>query len=369
MNRETGAAKEGSPRYTMRASGPVLARLAAHLSLADIPDAAGARLVLIGVETPPHIPPSLVWFAFENDRGEKALIGMSRAGGDPWVFNGRTLKFCFRGPDAGHTGLHRAALTRLASRLDGAPFERFTLSVKERTGCVRADGPAEGQRSEDWAHPDQWREFCFFTGVELCPADTFLGNYAIENSSRSTVRYGDLECQSSHLTIGNVGQTPWAFALDLPSYAKSSGNMHYLAMIEDQDVIHGTGVQKVEGILDCLANGPSCPDLEFYNGCIPMMPGDDVQGPISRFKERTGREVVFSDMSPENCHHESLARSEASGAMGMRPFRLSCPIATTRTSTLPWAIEGCSPWRTARPTGRPARHAGCGASPRCSETR
>lgn len=318
-----------APRYAMRASGPVLDRVVAHLRMDGGPDGAGARLVLIGAETPPSMAPSVLWFVFQNDRGEEAVIGMAPAGGDAWAFNGRTLKFCFSGPGTGLTGLHQLALKRLAARLDGAPFERFTRLVDERTGppppeplvvVEKAEKPAERQRSEDWAHLDQWREFCFYSVIDSCPAETFLGHYAIVGTSRA-VRYGDLECQISHGSVCGVVQTPWAFTPDPYRKDTPGGGQEYLAMIDDSDVIHGTGVRKVERILDCLAEDPTCHSLEFFNGCIPMMTGDDVQGALARFRERTGRKVVFSDMSAENCHHESLARLIADNLSAPRGAR------------------------------------------------
>jgi hypothetical protein len=307
VNRTAHTPPAEPPRYTARASAAALARLAAHLRLAEAPDAAGARLVAVGTDAPPGAPPSQLWFELANDRGEQAWIGVARAGGEPWACNGRTLKFCFRDAGMRLPRLYHVALRRLAPRLDGTPFERLAGIVTESTGASRPVERSPGPRSESWAHPDQWREFCCFSVIEGCPAETFLGHYAIVGPSRS-VRYGDLECQTSLFLMRGVAQTPFAFTRDPYSVDPAGGGPEHLAMLEDHDVIRGTGVEKVERILECLAEDPSCGSLHFLNGCIPMMTGDDVQGPIARFRDRTGRPVVFADMSPENCHHESLAR-------------------------------------------------------------
>ncbi|MCX5795630.1 MAG: hypothetical protein NTY77_09070 [Elusimicrobia bacterium] len=314
MSPTAQAPKAGLPHCKGRAPQQVLALIDRHLGLAGDPESAGARLVGVGVESD-----SVLWFVFQDDSGAEAWLAMSPAGGEPWAFNGRTLKLSPQPQEGGFTALHQFALARLGARLDGTPFERFLKLVESRAvpaqplHAPHASAPGEkepplpGPHCEDWAHPDQWREFCCFSAIEWCPGETFLGAYMLSGATCS-IRYGDLECQKGHLYIDGVAQTPWAFTKDAGGASPTGGPPEYLALIDDQDVIHGTGVRKVEGILELLQDDPSRLSLQFYNCCIPMMTGDDVRGPLARFQERTGRKVVFSDMSSVNCHQESLSR-------------------------------------------------------------
>ena len=155
-------------------------------------------------------------------------------------------------------------------------------------------------------------------GHRVVPGRDLLGAYMFSGSACS-IRYGDLECQKGQLFVDSVAQTPWTFTKDPGGIDFTGGPPEYLALVDDQDVIHGTGVQKVESLLERLAGDQSHRSLQFYNCCIPMMTGDDVRGPLARFQARTGWKVVFSDMSPMNCHQESLSRhilGELSAAHG-----------------------------------------------------
>ena len=292
---------------------PVLARLAARLGLP-----AGTALAEVAVESD-----SLLWFVFQDRSGAQAWLAVAAAGGESWAFNGKTLKISLRPAPDGITDLHRRALERLGSRLDGTPFSRLltlarTGAAKPRPnqtpapeGAPRPRGedrqPTPGIHCEDWSHPDHWREFCFFPAIEWCPGETMLGSVMFAGSACS-IRYGDLECQEGFFYLHSVPQTPWAFTKGPGGAAPEGGPPEYLALIDDRDVIHGTGVRKVEELLAQVEKDQSPRSLQLYNCCIPMMTGDDVRGPLARFQQRTGRKVVYTDMSAENCHQESLSQ-------------------------------------------------------------
>jgi hypothetical protein len=269
---------------------------------------------MVGIEND-----SLLWFVFQDDSGAEAWLAMASAGGEPWAFNGRTLKVSPRLQEKGFTPLHRDALARLGTRLDGTPLGRLMRLVKKdavapRPSAARAsdaprgEPPAPGPHCEDWAHPDQWREFCCFPAIEWCPGETFLGSVMFSGPECCSIRYGDMECQKGLFYFHDVAQTPWAFTKNPGGMDQAEAPPEYLALIDDQDLIHGTGVRKVEDILTLVQKDSTRRGLQFYNCCIPMMTGDDVRGPLARFQERTGRKVVFTDMSTANCHQESLSQ-------------------------------------------------------------
>ena len=214
MSPAVWAPKAGSPECKGRASAESLARIAGRLGLAGDPTAAGARLVMLGAESD-----SMLWFVFQDGSGREAWLAMAPAGGEPWAFNGRNFKLSCRPQEAGFTELDRAVLARLSSRFAGTRFERFRGLVEKSAAPARAVGTPgpeprpnapQGPHSEDWAHPEQWREFSCFPAIEWCPGETFLGAYELSGDAAS-IRYGDLECQSAHLYINGVAQTPWAF--------------------------------------------------------------------------------------------------------------------------------------------------------------
>lgn len=299
------------------ASEKTRAQLEARLKIAGRPGQAGVRLIEVGFESE-----SVLWFVFQDASGEKACLAVSPAGGKPWAFSGRTLKIAPRQQAPGCTELQRRATECLGSRLDGRSFRSLLDLVRKgaapppsapdaapgsapASAPMREGRPASGLHCEDWAHPSHWREFCCFPTIEWCPGETLLGSIMLAGSACS-IRYGDFECHRGHLYINQVAQTPWAFTKD--GGGARCGSLEYITVINDQDVIHGTGVGKVEDLLNRLADEPSQRSLQFINCCIPMMTGDNVRGLLARFQEKTRRKVVYTDMSAANCHQESLSQ-------------------------------------------------------------
>ncbi|MBI5241280.1 MAG: hypothetical protein HY926_12480 [Elusimicrobia bacterium] len=304
--------EDGLPHCRGYAPEKVRARLEGRLKLAGNPDGAGARLTRVGTESE-----SVLWFVLQGASGKEAWLAVSPVGGEPWAFNGRTLKISPRSQESELSALHRVGLERLGAKLDGTSFESLRRLIKGRPAAAPAPDaapppdartqPPLGPHCEDWAHPDQWREFCCFPAIEWCPGETFLGSVMFSGSA-CTLRYGDLECQEGLLYLSHVAQSHWAFTKDPGGDAPAGGIPEYLALLDDRDVIQGVGVRKVEDILERIQDTPSQSSLQFYNCCIPMMTGDDVRGPLARFQERTGRKVVFTDMSAVGCHQESLSQ-------------------------------------------------------------
>jgi hypothetical protein len=291
------------------------ARLARRLRLEAVPGAAGARLAALQRDES-----SLLWLVFRDARGGEAWIGAAAAGGKPWAFNGRTLKLCHRiGQE--ESGLRRLALERCAERLDGIPFARLAGPAarprRPAPPARRREPPAppgpRGPHFQEGSHPDRWREFCWFTAAAESPGETFLGALSLGAASR-ILRYGDLECQFSHRSLDGVSQGPWTFIKD-----PVAGAQERLVLMDDRDLIHGTGARKVERLLRGLA-AERGGGLQFFNCCVPMMTGDDVRGPLERFSRRTGRTVVYSDMSPLRCSYISLT-GQIREALAPRPGR------------------------------------------------
>jgi|GEM_PF-3606396 len=316
------------PACTVLLAAEALARLSERLVPSSARAANSLALVRAGLAD------QTLWLGFQEGTGSLLAVAVGAAGGEPWAFPGRTLKFYYRG--GGFTRLHGRVLALLRARLDGIPFERLARFVTENAAAavrateapdaeLRVSGAPPGPGPNDWAHPDQWREFCGFAVLEANPGETFF-NFVALSGTASELRYGDLECQVSHLYLEGRARTPWLFART--AGRSTGGSTELLALLDDRDVVYGTGVRKVEQLLDELAASKTCSGVNFLNCCIPMMTGDDVQGPLARFRARTGCPVVVTDMSPLGCSLESIP---AQLARELGPVRASAePEAAAR---------------------------------------
>ncbi len=309
----------------VRASAQALGTFATHLGVGVGGSAHRVRLTCVE-----HSDASL-WYTFENDLEPPIQIHVAQVGEDRWYANGRTLKFGYRG--ASLSALGQTITKRMVERFDGTSFEKlagFVLQNAESAGSpalrnhadqfkeAKAEPNPEEHSFKSWAHPDRWREFCGYPVLKGNPWDTFLGHLRY-NTSVNELRHGDVECQD--FSVGRLGSQWRLGRTEADSGGTTVQQVPYFTMVTDQDVVLGTGVRKLEGLLGELRDTPLDGGLHFYNCCIPMMTGDPVRGAVERFGAEKGISVIYSDMSSLTCSSQTIpARFEAAvHAVARRP--------------------------------------------------
>lgn len=272
---------------------------------------------------------------FESSGCDQFAVWISPHSDSPHYTRNSTLQITFEGTES--TPLNTSACEMLRESLDGVLFSTLEGVINEDAVNIvfhksggGEDGKDEPRRlssAHQWGHPDQWRDFCAFGYLMENAPQNFIGEFSIAGES-VTVRHGELECQCNMNANSAEGLQPTILKtiLEARKNAPDAHPKYYISFIDEKDVIMGSGIRKVTGILDYLADKPWCGSVEFKNCCVPMMTGDDVRGALRGFVRKSGKTAYFEDMgeSREKRFSEYLERILAEGVV--QTERVDAPL-------------------------------------------
>jgi nitrogenase molybdenum-iron protein alpha chain len=145
-----------------------------------------------------------------------------------------------------------------------------------------------------FADREQQRNFCFnFAGsVVTIGHEDLECHYATPNIGDGTVsffnypRVHERHSAQEQKSNGEPAGPPQKLSKD-PSYLISD--------LQDLDIIKG-GAQKLDRVLDGIAEREEKPDMVIMRStCVPIVIGDDMEGSVERFKQKSDVPIVFLD--------------------------------------------------------------------------